>query len=165
MFTSPTVPARGVTPKIDTCARPGVKDEKTAQSPGRPAAVTLVASRITEFQRTSRSTAMNPFAGVATTGTATFTPFSPPAVSGMLITEAAAVTLTEPPVAPVGTSFTSDWLKVRDDDVPFAPTAWKTIQHICPVPLIGTTPNIEIRRSPGESTLNSSSNESPKAVL
>src|SRR5262245_14329395 len=97
MFTSAVVPERAVTPKIDTWARPGVSDEKTVQSGGRPAAVTLVAVRIVEFQRTSRSTEMNPFAGVARTGTATFTPFSPPALSGMLITAAAAVTFTDPP--------------------------------------------------------------------
>src|SRR5882672_989350 len=121
MFTMGIVPTVGVTPNSEIWARPGVSDENTVQSGGRLApAVTDVALRMTEFHRTSRSSEMNPLDGVAVTGTETFVPFPPDALSGMLIVEVAAVTFTVPPEGVDGMlpSFRSAWLNVRDVELP-----------------------------------------------
>src|SRR5262249_22715933 len=128
MFTRGRLPLRGVVPESEISARPGVERfAETFQSPGRPAPLTLCAVRMTEFQRTSRSTEVKPSAGAALTGTVATVPLLPPASSGMLIVDWVVTTSTCPldGVEGICPSFRSCCVQVRAD-VPGDPDAWKT---------------------------------------
>ena len=75
--------------------------------------------------------------GFTLIGTSTVPPGAPLASSGMANTTVRATTLTMPLWATDGISpsFRSCWVKVNGEDVPAVPTAWKTIQATCTLPL------------------------------
>ena len=106
------------------------------------------------LNRTVTLKVSSPSAGSTMIGTLTVDPGAPLAPSGMRIATSRATTSTAPLIAADGKvpSFRSCCVRTSGEEDPTGPTAWKTTQATCPVPLSADALNSVKRTVPGSPT-------------